>query len=124
MNKVEIKSEIMELEVFNKLNSHPQLVLLSVGCESSLLLLEGPSPNSKIINRFSPIGNKIVEIELKDNKQYLLRAKSKGEIKVLFESYLNDSNKVLANHSVTIKVQDVNNVKIVGMNERVLHLNT
>jgi hypothetical protein len=123
-NKVEIKSEILELEVFNKLTSHPSQVLLSIGCESSLLLLEGPSPNSKIINRFSPSINDIVQIELKDNKQYLLKAKSKGEIKILFESYLNDSNTVLANHSINIKVQEVNNVKILGMNERVLHLNT
>ena len=103
-------------------------MLLSPGCSCFLELSGGPSEKAKIVGNIelkSKIeGNQLVDVKKAEMGLFFIEAKKIGEAKIIFELKERNNDKIISYLEVKIKVELVNNVEIMGMNERDIELGT
>ena len=121
-----IASNVVELHVFEPMKIKPEDLLMAPGCLSTIELIGGPSEKSKVVN------NVILEPSLSNKNVasfkevitgiYEIHAHQTGKAEMLFVLKYKDTNKFISSVSLEITVSLVDDVQILGMIDRKLHI--
>jgi hypothetical protein len=120
-----ISSNLVEINVFSRLEARPKELILSPGCIASVEIIGGPSDKSKTRNqvRLSP-GNfdtSLITLTETDNSIYSVKAKKIGVTDVEFEVRYSDG-KLIGMVVVKTTVALVTGVEVLGMIDRTIHV--
>ncbi|KAL4472934.1 hypothetical protein ABPG72_007811 [Tetrahymena utriculariae] len=125
-----IKSNSLDLEVFPPLEAYPPKIILHPNCQTSLQLIGGPSDSTRVRYSSETLNHqssqKLIDLNQLDTKLYDIRAleKARGNSTLEFFIHLQPNNTLLSRITVPVTVQNIDDVKIFGMNDRTLHQST
>ena len=121
-----ISSNFVELHVFEHMRIQPDKMLIAPGCISTVELVGGPSEKSKVLNNvvleafLSP--KNVVSFKELSTGLYEIYGINTGKVEVTFVLKYKDTDKEISAVNLEIKVALINNVQILGMIDRQLHI--
>ncbi|EGR28647.1 nucleoporin 210, putative, partial [Ichthyophthirius multifiliis] len=123
-----LKSNSVDLEVFPSLEAYPPKLVLHQLCQTSLQLIGGPSDSTRVkfFTRFLNENQKVISLQQIDSKLYDVQALAgaKGKVDLEFSIQIQNEQMLLSSTIVPVQVEDIDDAKIYGMNDRSLHLGT
>lgn len=121
-----ISSNIEEMHVFEPMKIKPHELLIAPGCLSTVELIGGPSEKSKLLNNVileASIWNKnVATFKELSTGIYEIYGQYTGKADMLFVLKYKDSNKFISSVNLEINVALVNDLQILGMIDRKLHI--
>lgn len=121
-----ISSNLVELHIFDTMKVNPNELLIAPGCLSTVELLGGPSEKSKVLNNVileaSLNYKNIVTFKELNSGLYEIYGQNTGKVEMTFILKYKHSNKIISSVSLSIKVALVDDVQILGMVDRKLHI--
>jgi hypothetical protein len=124
-----ITSDRIEINVYEPLRAYPPVLHMTVGCQTTLKLVGGPSHSSRRSHDLQlhkgDINNTMIQIdEHSTGDIFLVSAKYYGQIDVVFAIKAADSDVVLSSTTVRMFVKHISSIDIAGMSNRRVHTGT
>lgn len=119
-------SNEVEGNVYEKLTTLPNNLLLSPGCSCHLEIIGGPSQKAKVTSnielRIRRSEEKLIHLTKQEQNLYHVEGSNLGSGIIYFELYQRDTNLTLSSHEVNVQIEFVNNIEIQGFPERKVYL--
>ena len=128
-SNLRLVSNHVDLHVFPKLEALPKKVVMAPDCVTSVLIVGGPSEGAKTLYGVELVhetkNGRIIKTSSDKTNLNLIAVKGVevGDTEIEFRlQYRNNPHKIIANNNVTVKIATINELDILGMQDRKIHV--